>query len=59
MNPPRIAPALCFGALIVFYAATGCSAKSVDPSKPETMLNPKMSTHQKQIRLAHAQQTTE
>jgi hypothetical protein len=43
-------------ALLIGVISVGCgSPQTVDPSKPETMLNPKMSAHQKEVRLAHQQ----
>jgi len=48
---------LLFLAVFLMSFAQGCgSPQTVDPSKPETMLNPKMSAHQKQVKLAHQQQ---
>src|SRR5471030_2614826 len=43
-------------AFLIGLITVGCgSPQTVDPSKPETMLNPKMSAHQKEVRLAHKQ----
>jgi hypothetical protein len=50
----------CLAAVVSSLLGVGCSSTPpVDASKPETMLNPKMSAHQKQVKLAHSQQATQ